>query len=79
MPLDGLPLADGIRFQFDKAPSAWGVWEYDKGLRDSPQTSPALHADGERLQRPKQRQIAGRAAGRHAKGVPGRPTRQSFR
>ena len=78
MPLDGFPLADGIRFQFDKAPSPWGVWERHKRLRGSPQTSLALHADGERLERPEQRQIAGGAASDYAKGTPGRTTSESL-
>jgi hypothetical protein len=78
MPLDGLPLADGIRFQFDKAPSPWRVWERDKRLRGSPQTSLALHADGERLERPEQRQIAGRSASHCPKRTPGRTTSESL-
>ena len=69
MPLDGLPLTDRIRFQFDKAPTARRVRERDKGLRGTPQTSLALHADGERLERPEQRQITGRAASHRAKGA----------
>ena len=78
MPLDGLPLTDRIRFQFGKAPTAGRVRKRDKRLCGSPQASLTLHADGERLERPEQRQIAGRAASHHAKRTPGRPTRQSF-
>ena len=78
MPLDGLPLMDRIRFQFDKAPTTGRVRQPDKRLRGAPQASLALHADRERLKRPEQRQIAGRAACHDAKGIPGRPTRQSF-
>jgi hypothetical protein len=36
MPLNDLPLTDRIRFQFDKAPTAWRVWERDKRLCGSP-------------------------------------------
>ena len=79
MPLDGLPLTDGIRFQFGKAPTTGRVRQPDKRLCGSPQASLALHTDRERLERPEQRQIAGRAASHCAKGIPGRPTRQSFR
>ena len=78
MPLDGLPLKHRIRFEFDKSPTARRVREGDKRLRRSPQTSLALHADGERLQRPEQRQIAGRPASHHSKSTPGRTTGQSF-
>ena len=78
MPLDGLPLTDGIRFQFGKAPTTGRVRQPDKRLCGSPQASLALHADRERLKRPEQLQIAGRAACHDAKGIPGRPTRQSF-
>ena len=48
MPLDGFPLMNRIRFQFDEAPTAWRVRKRAEGLRGSPQTSLALHADGER-------------------------------
>ena len=78
MPLDGLPLMDRIRFQSDKAPTTGRVRQPDKRLRGSPQASLALHADRERLKRPEQRQIAGRAACHYAKGIPGGATRQSF-
>jgi len=71
MPLDGLPLTDRIRFQFDKAPTTGRVRQPDNRLRGSPQASLALHADRERLKRPEQRQIAGRAACHDAKGIPG--------
>jgi hypothetical protein len=78
MLLDDLPLTDRIRFQFYKAPTARRVRERDERLRGSPQTPLALHADGERLERPEQRYIAGRAASHHTKGTTGRTTGQSF-
>ena len=78
VPLDGLPLTDRIRFQFGKAPTTGRVRKRDKRLCSSPEASLTLHADGERLERPEQRQIAERAASHHAKGTPSRPTRQSF-
>ena len=68
---------DGIGFQFDKAPMARWVQRDDR-LRRSPQASLTLHADGKRLERLQQRQIAGRAASHHTKGGAGRTTRQSF-
>ena len=79
MSLDGLPLTDRIRFQFDKAPTTRRVRQPDKRLRGSPQASLALHTDRERLERPEQRQIAGCAASHCAKNMSGRSTRQSFR
>ena len=78
MLLDGLPLTDRIRFQFGKAPTTGRVRKRDKRLSGSPEASITLYADGERLKRPEQRQIAGRAASHHAKGSPGHLTRQSF-
>ena len=79
MPLDGLPLMNGIRFQFGKAPTTGWVRQPDKRLCGSPQASLALHTDRECLEGPEQLQIAGRAASHCAKGIPGRTTRQSFR
>ena len=78
MPVDGLPLTHRIRFEFHKGPTARRVRESDKRLRRSPQTSLALHADGERLERPEQRQIAGRSASHHSKSTARRTTGQSF-
>ena len=78
MPLDGFPLTNRIRFQFGEAPTAWRVRKGAECLRGSPQASLALHADGERLERPEQRQIAGRAASHCPKGTPGRTTSESL-
>ena len=78
MPLDDLPLTNGIRFQFDKASTARRMRERDERLRGSPQTALALHANGERLERPKQRQIAARAASHRTKGTSGCTTGRSF-
>ena len=78
MPLNGFPLADRIRFQFDEAPTARRVRERPERLCGPPQASLTLHADGERLERPEQRQIPGRAASHGTKGTPGRTTRQSL-
>ena len=78
MLLDGLPLTDRIRFQFDKAPTPGRLREREQRLCGSPQASLTLHADGERLEGPKQRQIAGRAARHHAKGISGRMTSHSL-
>ena len=74
MPLEGFPLTNRIRFQFDEAPTAWRVRKRAEGLRGSPQASLALHADGERLERPKQRQAPRRATSHCTKGTPGRTT-----
>ena len=51
MPLDGLPLTNRIRFQFDKAPTARRVRKGDKLLRSSPEASLTLDADGEGFER----------------------------
>ena len=74
MPLDGFPLTNRIRFQFGEAPTAWRVRKGAECLRGSPQASLALHADGERLERPKQRQAPRRATSHCTKGTPGRTT-----
>lgn len=74
MLLDGLPLTDRIRFQFDKAPTTRRVRKRDQCLGGSPEASFPLHADRERLQRTEQRQIARRAAGHEAQGTTSRAT-----
>jgi hypothetical protein len=53
MPLDGLPLTDRIRFQFDEAPPTGRVRKRDKRLCGAPEASFTLPADGERLERSK--------------------------
>jgi hypothetical protein len=55
MALDGFPLTDRSRLQFDQAPTARGVWECGQRLCGSPQAPLALYADGQRLERSKKR------------------------
>ena len=78
MLLDGVPLTDRIRFQLAEAPTAWRMWETAERLCGLPQASLPLHADGERLERPEQRQIPGHTSNHCTQGSPGRTPSQSL-